>query len=101
MEETARVAGSFSSFAAEMGATSLPDILEAAAVYASVVEGAEDFSRPQIIDKVRQASPDAFSREDGLRSFGILLRTGRITRVRGGRFAVAGDSRFHPGRRTG
>ncbi|EPX82780.1 hypothetical protein ruthe_03242 [Rubellimicrobium thermophilum DSM 16684] len=97
----ARTTGSFAAFAAEMGATSLTDILEAAAVYTSVVEGAEDFSRPQILDKLHEASPHPVSREDGLRSFGILLRTGRIMRVRGGRFAVAGDSRFHPDRRAG
>ncbi|NAZ36291.1 hypothetical protein GT358_05590 [Rubellimicrobium sp. CFH 75288] len=100
-EAVRQVASSFAAFAAETGATSLKDILEAAAVYTAVIEGEEDFSRPQIIEKVREVSSDRFSREDGLRSFGALLREGRITRVRGGRFQVSEDSRFHPGQRTG
>ena len=79
---------SFADYAAcEMGATKLPELLEAAAAYMSFVEGRKQFSRPQLMTKVRQVSAeDGFSREDGLRSFGQLLRSGKIEKIKGGRF---------------
>ena len=94
-------AESFADFAAEMGATRLPQILEAAAAYLSFVEGRDDFSRPQLMSKVRQIGSDsAISREDGLRAFGQLLRAGKIEKIKGGRFTVSKDIGFRPDQRA-
>jgi pilus assembly protein FimV len=92
---------SFADYAAEMGAETLPQLLEAAASYMSFVEGRDQFSRPQLMTKVRQSgAQDDFSREDGLRSFGQLLRTGKIEKIKGGRFTVSDDIGFQPDKRA-
>lgn len=94
-------AENFADYAAEMGASTLPQLLEAAASYMSFVEGHDQFSRPQLMTKVRQASGQSdFSREDGLRFFGQLLRTGKISKIKGGRFTVSEDIGFRPDQRA-
>ena len=97
---SAAEAGSFSEFAESMGAVALPDVLEAAASYLSFVEGRDQFSRPQLMTKVRQLEMEGFSREDGLRSFGQLLREGKIRKVKGGRFTVSDRISFRPDQRA-
>ncbi|MEL6960484.1 MAG: hypothetical protein AAGL89_16190, partial [Pseudomonadota bacterium] len=99
-ELRAKEAGSFAEFADKMGATELPDLLEAAAAYTAFVEGADEFSRPQLLRRVRAITDGEFNREDGLRSFTDLLRAGRFTKVRNGRFQVADDTRFKPDRQA-
>lgn len=92
--------GGFAAFAAEAGAVSLPDLLEAAAAYLSFVEGREQFSRPQLMNQVRQLDNQEFNREDGLRSFGQLLRDGKIEKTGGGRFTASEHIGFRPGERA-
>lgn len=86
---------SFAEFADRLGATQLGDLLEAAAAYTAAVEGRPHFSRPQIIKKVAYLAEDGeFSREEGLRSFGMLLRQGKIQKVKRGQFAITPASRY-------
>lgn len=96
----AAAAGGFAEFASEMGATKLPDLLEAAAAYMAFVEGLDQFSRPQLMNTVRQSSDEDFSREEGLRHFGQLLRTGKLQKLNGGQFKATDDIGFQPDARA-
>lgn len=86
--------GSFAQFAAEHGAETIAELLEAAAAHTTFVEGLEDFSRPQVMRKIMEV--ETFDREDGMRAFGTLLREGRLVKVRNGRFAVPETSDYRP-----
>ena len=86
----------FADYAEGVGAHELPDLLEAAAAYLSFVEGQDQFSRPQLMTKVRMVENQEFSREDGLRSFGLLLRDGKIEKTQAGRFTVSDRIGFRP-----
>jgi hypothetical protein len=82
-------AESFGDFADRLGATELPDMLEAAAVYCAQVLGRPQFSRPMVLSQLATLPEAAeFSREDGLRVFGTLMRQGRIAKIKHGQFAV-------------
>ena len=86
---------SFAEFAEKLGAHSLTELLEAAAAYTASVEGRTSFSRPHLLRKVEFVSTrGAFNREDGMRSFGMLLREGKIQKVSHGQFAITGSSKF-------
>ncbi|SCZ53471.1 hypothetical protein SAMN04488118_102142 [Epibacterium ulvae] len=90
----------FADYARDAGAVELHELLEAAASYLSFVEGHEVFSRPDLMNKLR-ASGSEFNREDGLRSFGQLLREGKIARAANGRFSAAETIGFQPGSAAG
>jgi hypothetical protein len=82
-------------FAETVGAKSMAEMLEAAAAYATCVEKREQFTRPQLMRRMMaSAGGKAVSREDGLRSFGTLLRTGRIEKVTRGHYALADTSPY-------
>jgi hypothetical protein len=97
----ARPSTDFASFAAEMGAASLPDLIEAAAAWRAFVWDISDVSRPELLNLVAEALTSEPSREESLGAFGSLLREGRLDRVASGRFRVRHDSRFNPGRLAG
>ena len=78
----------------------IPGIGSTAAAYMSYVEGRDQFSRPQLMTKVRQAELSESSREDRLRSFGQLLREGKIEKTHGGRFTASDRISFKPGKRA-
>ncbi|NJM84190.1 MAG: hypothetical protein HC844_18640, partial [Tabrizicola sp.] len=85
----------FTQFADKLGVSSLPDLLEVAAAYATCMENRNHFTRPQLMRRLVAASVDKkVTREDGLRSFGTLLRTGRIEKVMPGRYALSDRSPF-------
>ncbi|MEM6825330.1 MAG: hypothetical protein AAF566_09465 [Pseudomonadota bacterium] len=87
----------FTAFAAKVGATELPDLLEAAAAYTAFVEGNKLFSRPQLMRRVAHVeNGDSFTREAGLRSFGQLLRQGKIQKLKRGQFTISEETRFNP-----
>lgn len=86
----------FQTFTEHMGAYKLPELLEAAASYVTFIEGLEKFSRPQVMTLVRLVLGDEYTREDGLRSFGQLLREGKLIRLSGGRFTVSDGIGYQP-----
>ncbi|MDG2340731.1 MAG: hypothetical protein P8L32_06000 [Paracoccaceae bacterium] len=86
----------FQTFTEHMSAYRLPELLEAAASYITFIEGFEKFSRPQVMTLVRLVLGDEYTREDGLRSFGQLLREGKLIRLSGGRFTVSDGIGYQP-----
>ncbi len=92
----------FADFADKMGAEGLSDLLECAAAYAAYVEGRPHFSHPQIMRVVRDGieGQEGLSREESLRTFGQLLRQGKIRKVSRGQFTLSKSSRYRPEARS-
>lgn len=85
-------------------ANSLPDVLEIAAAFLTRQPDQSSFSRPQVLHLMETVSLEdgsAPSREEGLRSFGYLLREGRFRKTDGGLFELDSDSRFTQQRAAG
>ena len=58
-------------------------------------EGLEEFSRPQVMRHVVSTNlPMTRSRENLLRTFGLLMRQGSLARSRRGQFQLAPGSEF-------
>ncbi len=88
-------ASSFQDFADQLGATALPDLLEAAAVYCAEVLQRPEFSRPLVMRQIAGLpGQTSTAREDYLRGFGTLLRQGRIAKVKRGMFALTDRSPY-------
>ncbi len=92
---------SFAAFAAEVGAGSLPELLDAAAAWVAVADSADGASRPQLLALAASLLPAPPGRDEGLSCFEALLGQGRLERAEGGRFRPGPESRFHAGRRPG
>ena len=87
----------FAAFADQVGAEGMGDLLEAAGAYATFIEGRPHFSRPQIMKLVLAHDPsEDFTREEGLRAFGKLMREGRIRKIKRGQFVLNEATRFRP-----
>jgi hypothetical protein len=83
------------SFAERVGVKSMAEMLEAAAAFTTCIEKRAMFTRPQLMRRLMaSAGGKPVSREDGLRSFGTLLRTGRIEKVSRGHYALADSSPY-------
>jgi hypothetical protein len=89
------VEAGLASFAERVGVKSMAEMLEAAAAYAICVEKRPQFTRPQLMRRLMaSAGGKPVSREEGLRSFGTLLRTGRIEKVGRGHYVLAEQSPY-------
>ena len=96
MEGEAAETIDFTQYAERVQAHDLHDLLEAGAAYLSLVKGYKQFSRMQLMTEVQRAATDGFTREDGLRSFGLLLRDGKIEKTSAGRFTISERIGFRP-----
>ena len=94
-ELTAEVESGLVRFAERLGVTSTVEMLEAAAAFATCVEKRSQFTRPQLMRRLMaSAERGSITREDGLRSFGTLLRTGRIEKNGRGNYSLSQNSPY-------
>ena len=98
--EAPKGSADFAEYVETVGAQNLGEVIEAAASYMAFVEGQDAFSRPQLMSKLSGTEHADTSREDRLRSFGQLLRAGKIRKLGGGRFEASEDISYRPNTRA-
>ncbi len=80
-------------FASATGAASLTELLDASAAYSTLVRGRPSFSRGEVLDLLDQFSDeDGFSQEARIKTFGSLLRGGRIQPIDNGKYEMTNDA---------
>lgn len=81
-------------FARSMGAASLPELMEASAAYTTLVKGRPSFSRSEVLSMLDNLAGDksAISQEIRIKTFGTLLRGGRIRRADNGEFHLSSEA---------
>jgi pilus assembly protein FimV len=99
-DKAPEISSDFADYAENAGAQNLGEVLEAAASYMAFVEGQDAFSRPQLMSKLEGTDHAGTSREDRLRSFGQLLRAGKIRKLGGGRFEASEQISYRPDARA-
>lgn len=80
-------------YAKQVGAASLPDLLEASAAFVTLVAGRQSFSRSELLGMLGELNDQPASQEARIKSFGKLLRGGRIQRAENGAFEMSDFAR--------
>jgi|GEM_PF-2445109 len=91
-------------FAAAAGAVSMTELLEASAAFSTLVSGRPSFSRGEVLDLFDEFSDeDGFTQEARIKTFGSLLRCGRIQSTGNGTYEMTMDalSDYEGARRVG
>lgn len=100
-QATSGEAPDFASYVTGADASDMTGLMEAAARYATDVEGRDQFGRPLLVRMLIGLEVNGgISREEALRAFAKLMKDGRIVKVAPGRFALAKDDRKEDDRQT-
>jgi hypothetical protein len=91
----------FAAFAEEMGATTLPDRLEAAAAWLADVRGRDAFPRAVLLETLSEADGAAPPLDEALGACARMLRAGRLEARPGGALAPTDTTRFRRAARRG
>jgi hypothetical protein len=83
----------FSEFAQRLGADDLSEVIQAAGVYAAMIECRPHFSPANLLRQIAAAPGlPGFAKEEGMQVFAELVKAGKIERVRQGQYVVTEDS---------
>ncbi|MEO1551194.1 MAG: hypothetical protein AAFR93_12320, partial [Pseudomonadota bacterium] len=84
---------SLRNFAVFNKAETLTDLVEVTAAYTTLIEGQPNFSRRALLERIDEVAADKnYSAEVRIKSFGKLMRAGKIIRVDDGQFSLSGEA---------